>query len=101
MNPDTKDDMEVPVEQLREGMYVKTYKHGYIRMKQLASKIIENPETDERSQNRLYICEPGDSFPELTEPYLSIIYILSVLIAVGKILVDSSGRNKNFTLSYF
>lgn len=70
MNPDTKDDMEVPVEQLREGMYVKTYKHGYIRMKQLASKMIENPETDERSQNRLYICEPGDSFPELTEPLI-------------------------------
>ena len=57
---------EIPVEELRSGMFVKTYKHGYIPVHTIGTKKIYNPENDTREKDRLYECTP-EQYPDLTE----------------------------------
>ena len=63
---ETKEDCERRIETLREGMFVKTYKHGYIRVKKVASRTIKNPGDDDRTLNRIYKCAASD-YPDLKE----------------------------------
>jgi hypothetical protein len=55
-----------PVEELRKGMLVKTSRDGYKRVELIGRGPYSNPGTDERSENRLYVCSPSE-YPELTE----------------------------------
>ena len=57
---------EIPVEELRTGMFVKTYKHGYIPVHTIGTKKLYNPENDTREKDRLYECTP-EQYPDLTE----------------------------------
>jgi len=57
---------EIPVEELKSGMFVKTYKHGYIPVHTIGTKKIYNPENDTREKDRLYECTP-EQYPDLTE----------------------------------
>lgn len=57
---------EIPVEELRSGMFVKTYKHGYIPVHTIGTKKLYNPENDTREKDRLYECTP-EQYPDLTE----------------------------------
>jgi hypothetical protein len=68
LNADTKEEIEIPVESIPPDTYVKTYKHGFIRLQKLAYHVIENPSHAEISKNRLYIYEPSDKNPDLKEP---------------------------------
>ena len=57
---------EIPVEELSSGMFVKTYKHGYIPVHTIGTKKLYNPENDTREKDRLYECTP-EQYPDLTE----------------------------------
>ena len=57
---------EIPVEELKSGMFVKTYKHGYIPVHTIGTKKLYNPENDTREKDRLYECTP-EQYPDLTE----------------------------------
>jgi hypothetical protein len=57
---------EIPVEELKAGMFVKTYKHGYIPVHTIGTKKLYNPENDAREKDRLYECTP-EQYPDLTE----------------------------------
>ena len=57
---------KIPVEELRAGMFVKTYKHGYIPVHTIGTKKLYNPENDTREKDRLYECTP-EQYPDLTE----------------------------------
>ena len=56
----------VPVEQLTKGTLVKTSLHGYKPLVLLGKGIMQNPGTDERTEQRLYKCSPS-KYPELTK----------------------------------
>ena len=62
------DDVEVyrPIEDLKKGDLVKTFKSGYKKVEVLGSSELENPWHDERIENRLYVCTPAN-YSELTE----------------------------------
>ena len=64
LDPETKEDYECAVELMKPGMFVKTYKHGYIKVEKLAYKTIQNPASPERTKNRLYQCARS-KYPEL------------------------------------
>lgn len=57
---------KIPVEELKAGMFVKTYKHGYIPVHTIGTKKLYNPENDTRDKDRLYECTP-EQYPDLTE----------------------------------
>lgn len=59
-------DTYMPVEQMRPGTLVKTSLDGYKKVEMIGKGPIQNPGTDERTQNRLYKCSPT-KYPELTE----------------------------------
>jgi hypothetical protein len=61
-----KDGVEqyVPVETLRKGTMVKTYKHGYKAVEVVGTAAIMNPGDSSRSENRLFKCDPA-AYPEL------------------------------------
>lgn len=61
-----KDGVEqyVPVETLRKGTMVKTYKHGYKAVEVVGTAAIMNPGDSKRSENRLFKCDPA-AYPEL------------------------------------
>ena len=55
---------EVPIEQIRTGMMVKTAEDGYVRVALIGRSVISNSGSMDRSQNRLYVCRT-DRYPEL------------------------------------
>ena len=56
----------VPVQELAIGTLVKTSLDGYKPVVLVGKGIIQNPGTDERTENRLYKCSPS-KYPQLTE----------------------------------
>lgn len=56
----------VPVEQLAKGTLVKTSLDGYKPVALVGKGVIQNPGTDERTEDRLYKCSPS-KYPELTD----------------------------------
>ena len=56
----------LPVQSLRKGTLVKTYKHGFVPVHIIAKKIIYNLGTDERVKERLYRCSK-ENYPELID----------------------------------
>lgn len=56
----------IPVETLKKGTLVKTSLHGYKPLVLLGKGTIQNPGTDERTENRLYKCSTS-KYPQLTE----------------------------------
>jgi len=61
-----REDVYVPVEQLKPGVLVKTSRDGYKQIKHIGKGSLQNPGTDERTENRLYKCSPS-KYPELKE----------------------------------
>jgi hypothetical protein len=59
-------DTYVPVEQLKNGTFVKTSLDGYKKVVLVGKGSLQNPGTTERIENRLYKCSPAN-YPELTE----------------------------------
>jgi len=56
----------VPVEQLKKGALVKTSLDGYKPVVLLGKGTIQNPDNDERTENRLYKCSTA-KYPQLKE----------------------------------
>ena len=56
----------VPVEQLKNGILVKTCLNGYKPVALIGQGIIENPGNNERTENRLYKCSTS-KYPELKD----------------------------------
>ena len=56
----------IPVEDMRNDTLVKTSRDGYKKVVAIGKGIIENPDNDERTENRLYKCTPA-KYHELTE----------------------------------
>ena len=56
----------VPVEQLKKGTLVKTSLDGYKPVVLLGKGMIQNPDNDERTENRLYKCSTS-KYPELKD----------------------------------
>jgi hypothetical protein len=59
-------DTYVPVEKLAKGTLVKTSLNGYKPVVLIGNGSIQNPGTDERTEQRLYTCSPS-KYPELTQ----------------------------------
>jgi len=59
-------DTYVPVEQLTKGTLVKTSLNGYKPVVLIGNGNIQNPASDERTEQRLYKCSPS-KYPELTQ----------------------------------
>jgi len=59
-------DTYIPVEQLKNGTLVKTSLDGYKKVVLVGKGSLQNPGTDERTENRLYKCSPIH-YPELKE----------------------------------
>jgi hypothetical protein len=55
---ETYKDIEVPIESIKKGMLVKTYKHGYVPVNITACRIMKNTNDYKREKNRLYKCSP-------------------------------------------
>lgn len=61
-------DKYVPIENLRPGMLVMTYKHGYVPIDQIGYRTVLSTsirESAERSKNRLYVCSDTDDMEDL------------------------------------
>ena len=56
----------IPIEKLTPGTLVKTSRDGYKRVVLLGKGELLNPDTEERTENRLYKCSPS-KYPELKE----------------------------------
>jgi len=56
----------VPVEQLKKGTLVKTSLDGYKQVVLLGKGMIQNPDNDERTENRLYKCSTS-KYPQLKD----------------------------------
>jgi len=56
----------IPVEDMRNGTLVKTSRDGFKKVVAIGKGVLENPDNDERTENRLYRCTPAN-YPELTE----------------------------------
>ena len=56
----------IPVEDMRNGTLVKTSRDGFKKVVAIGKGVLENPDNDERTENRLYKCTPA-KYPELTE----------------------------------
>jgi alpha-tubulin suppressor-like RCC1 family protein len=56
----------IPIEKIRPGTLVKTYKNGYKPVNYIGFSTIDNPETHERIKDRLYVCSKLN-YPELDE----------------------------------
>ena len=75
----------LPVEDLRSGMFVNTYKHGLIPISVVGTKKIFNPGNDTRIKDRLYVCTP-EKYPELKEDL--------IITGCHSILVDSMNEQQ-------
>jgi hypothetical protein len=60
------EDKEVPIEEIKEGMLVKTYEQGYKAAHSIRKTILNNPGHSKRIVNRLYKCSKTN-YPELTD----------------------------------
>ena len=69
MDETTKQDTQIPIQDIQPGQYVKTYKHGYIQAKHISYRVFENPDHEDIILDRLYVCEP-EQYTELTEPLI-------------------------------
>lgn len=69
LSEETQEEVDIPIEKMTKDTFVKTYKHGFVKVKAIAHKTIENTDGDERIRNRLYVCDPGH-FEELKEPLI-------------------------------
>jgi hypothetical protein len=56
----------IPVEDMTNGTLVKTSRDGFKKVVAIGKGVLENPDNDERTENRLYKCTPT-KYPELTE----------------------------------
>jgi len=56
----------IPIEDMRNGTLVKTSRDGFKKVVAIGKGVLENPDNDERTENRLYKCTPAN-YPELTE----------------------------------
>jgi hypothetical protein len=56
----------IPVEELKKGTLVKTSLNGFKPVVLVGKGTIQNPGTDERTENRLYKCSPS-KYPELKD----------------------------------
>ena len=55
---ETYEEVEVPIESIKKGMLVKTYKHGYVPVNMTACRTMKNANDYKREKNRLYKCSP-------------------------------------------
>jgi len=55
-----------PIEQLKKGDLLETYKHGQIPIFEIGKKTIYNPASEERIKDQMYVCTK-DKYPELFE----------------------------------
>lgn len=58
-------DVYLPIEQMTKGMLVKTNTNGYKPVVHIGRAPLVNPGTEDRIQDRLYMCSPS-KYPELT-----------------------------------
>jgi len=65
-DPESKQEIERPIESLRKGDLVKTCLNGYKPVDTIGTSKIYNPANSMRSLNRLYRC-PKENYPSLTE----------------------------------
>jgi hypothetical protein len=56
----------IPIEDMTNGTLVKTSRDGFKKVVAIGKGVLENPDNDERTENRLYKCTPAN-YPELTE----------------------------------
>lgn len=56
----------IPIEDMTNGTLVKTSRDGFKKVVAIGKGVLENPDNDERTENRLYKCTPA-KYPELTE----------------------------------
>ena len=85
-------DYYVPIEQIKKGSLVKTSRDGYKKVVLIGKASINNTDTDERTENRLYKLTPAN-YPELKED----LYITGH----HSVLVDSlTEQQKEDTLKY-
>lgn len=56
----------MPIQNLKEGMQVKTYKHGFIKIHTIKEKLVYNPAIHHRIRHQLYKCKK-EKYPELNE----------------------------------
>jgi hypothetical protein len=56
----------IPIEDMRNDTLVKTSRDGFKKVVAIGKGVLENPDNDERTENRLYKCTPAN-YPELTE----------------------------------
>ena len=66
LDKQTNTDVYVPIQTLKPGDLVKTYKHGYVALKLIGIRDIVNSGDAERSKERLYQCTSA-AYPELFE----------------------------------
>ena len=69
-----------PISSLRKGDFVKTYKHGYLKIDGIGKTIVLNPGNNERVKSRLYRLT-NKEFPELFEDL--------IITGCHSLLVDS------------
>jgi hypothetical protein len=74
------EDVWLPVEDLRKGTLVKTSRDGYKPVEAVGKGTIHNSGTDERTENRLYLCSK-EAYPGLTSDL--------VLTGCHSVLVDT------------
>jgi hypothetical protein len=56
----------VPIETLRSGDKVQTFKDGFVPIHAIGKRVINNPGVEERIAEQLYVCSPS-KFPEVFE----------------------------------
>ena len=56
----------IPIEDMTNGTLVKTSRDGFKKVVAIGKGVLENPDNDERTENRLYKCTPA-KYHELTE----------------------------------
>ena len=92
VKPTDKLDYYVPIEQIKKGTLVKTSRDGYKKVILIGKASVNNTDTDERTEHRLYKLTP-DNYSELKED----LYITGH----HSVLVDSlTDQQKEETLKY-
>ena len=66
LDKNTKQDIYKPIQDLRQGDLIKTYKHGYVPLNMIGCSKIFNPGNNDRITNRLYKCSVKQ-YPSLFE----------------------------------
>ena len=73
------------ISSLRKGDFVKTYKHGYLKIDGIGKTLVNNPGHNERNKSRLYKLT-NKEFPELYEDL--------IITGCHSILVDSLSKEQ-------